>query len=410
MLSPNQNIDIDCHNPHISKQGHRMRTPQHQFFSHQEFQSRLDEVRARMDERGLDALLLTTPENIYYLTGYQTPGYYFFIGLIVPLTGDLILVPPPHEESLVTSYSIVEDYRLFRDTEDPIVGIAGVLDELGLARADIGVEHESWFLKIRDYMRLRMVLTDARLHDASGIVESGRLVKSEREIGYMRDAAKIATVGVRAGLKAVSVGATEQDLAAEVVSAQIRAGSEYSGLPPFITSGEQHSMQVHSTWSDRMIENGDVVFFEVPGVVNRYHSALTRAAFVGEPPELLLKGSEVNRDALRLAKERIKPGMLASEAFEAARQRIDDADVPYVQGRRIAYGIGTAFPPGWDEGNIFSINANEHRPFHIGMVFHVITTMRLPGLGAIGCSDTVLVTEDGCETLTNDVPNQLFIV
>ncbi|MCH8235616.1 MAG: aminopeptidase P family protein [Chloroflexi bacterium] len=387
-----------------------MRAPLHQFFPHDEFQLRLEGVRTRMDERGLDALLLTTPENVYYLSGYQTPGYYFFLGLIVPLKGDPVLVPPPHEESLVAAYSIVEDYRVFRDTEDPITGVAGVLEGLGLGSASIGVEYESWFLKIRDYMRLRAALPDATLHDGSGIVEMGRLIKSEREIGYMREAAEIAQAGVAAGLDAVAEGATERDLAAEVVRTQVMAGSEYSGLPPFITSGEQHSMQVHSTWSDRTIGDGDVVFFEVPGVVNRYHAALTRAAFVGEPPELLVRGSEVNRDALRLAKERIRPGTSASEAFEAARQRIDDADVPYVQGRRIAYGIGTAFPPGWDEGHIFSINANEHRPFHQGMTFHVITTMRLPGLGAIGCSDTVLVTEDGCETLTSSVPNEVRMV
>ena len=387
-----------------------MKNPLHQFFPHDEFQSRLDAVRARMDERGLDVLLLTTPENIHYLSGYQTPGYYFFLGLIVPLKGDPVLVPPPHEESLVASYSVVEDYRLFPDTEDPVAGVAGVLEGLGFARASIGVEYESWFLKIRDYMRLRMALPQATLHDGSGIVEMGRLIKSEREIGYMREAAVIAQAGVAAGLDAVAEGATERDLAAEVIRAQVMAGSEYSGLPPFVTSGEQHSMQVHSMWSDRKIENGDVVFFEAPGVVNRYHVALTRAAFVGEPPELLVHGSEVNRDALRLAKERIRPGTPASEAFEAARQRIDDADVPYVQGRRIAYSIGTAFPPGWDEGHIFSINANEHRPFHEGMTFHVITTMRLPGLGAIGCSDTVLVTEDGCETLTSGVPNEVRVV
>ena len=387
-----------------------MRAPLHQFFPHDEFQLRLEGVRTRMDERGLDALLLTTPENVYYLSGYQTPGYYFFLGLIVPLKGDPVLVPPPHEESLVAAYSIVEDYRVFRDTEDPITGVAGVLEGLGLGSASIGVEYESWFLKIRDYMRLRAALPDATLHDGSGIVEMGRLIKSEREIGYMREAAEIAQAGVAAGLDAVAEGATERDLASEVVRTQVMAGSEYSGLPPFITSGEQHSMQVHSTWSDRTIGDGDVVFFEVPGVVNRYHAALTRAAFVGEPPELLVRGSEVNRDALRLAKERIRPGTSASEAFEAARQRIDDADVPYVQGRRIAYGIGTAFPPGWDEGHIFSINANEHRPFHQGMTFHVITTMRLPGLGAIGCSDTVLVTEDGCETLTSSVPNEVRMV
>ena len=387
-----------------------MKNPLHQFFPHEEFQSRMDAVRARMDERGLDVLLLTTPENIHYLSGYQTPGYYFFLGLIVPLKGDPVLVPPPHEESLVASYSVVEDYRLFPDTEDPVAGVAGVLEGLGFARASIGVEYESWFLKIRDYMRLRMALPQATLHDGSGIVEMGRLIKSEREIGYMREAAVIAQAGVAAGLDAVAEGATERDLAAEVIRAQVMAGSEYSGLPPFVTSGEQHSMQVHSMWSDRKIGNGDVVFFEAPGVVNRYHVALTRAAFVGEPPELLVHGSEVNRDALRLAKERIRPGTPASEAFEAARQRIDDADVPYVQGRRIAYSIGTAFPPGWDEGHIFSINANEHRPFHEGMTFHVITTMRLPGLGAIGCSDTVLVTEDGCETLTSGVPNEVRVV
>ena len=387
-----------------------MRTPLHQFFPHEEFQTRLDGVRTRMDERGLDALLLTTPENIFYLTGYQTPGYYYFIGLIVPLNGNPILVPPPHEESLVASYSVVDDYRLFGDTEDPIFGIAGLLGELGLGHGSIGVEYDSWFLNIRDYMRLRLQLPAATLHDASGLVESGRLIKSELEIGYMRDAADIAVAGVKAGMDAIAVGTSERDLAAAVTSAQIQAGSEYSGLPPFITTGEQHSMQVHSTWSDRVIENNEVVFFEVPGVVNRYHSALTRAAFVGDPPDLLLRGSEVNRDALRLAKERIRPGVTASEAFEAARQRIDDADVPYVQGRRIAYGIGTAFPPGWDEGNIFSINANEQRAFHRGMTFHVITTMRLPGIGAIGCSDTVLVTDDGCETLTDGVSNELFVV
>jgi Xaa-Pro dipeptidase len=118
----------------------------------------------------------------------------------------------------------------------------------------------------------------------------------------------------------------------------------------------------------------------------------------------LRQGFEVNSDALKLAKELIKPGVEIAEVFRAAKTRIDDADVPYTQGRRIAYGIGLAFPPDWGEGNIISINGDEHREFRPGMTFHVITTMRLPELGAIGCSDTVAVTADGCETLTRDVP------
>ena len=77
------------------------------------------------------------------------------------------------------------------------------------------------------------------------------------------------------------------------------------------------------------------------------------------------------------------------------------------QGRRIAYGIGIAFPPGWDEGDIFSINRDEDRPLQAGMTFHLITTMRPPGVGAIGNSDTVLITENGTETLTGAIPTSI---
>jgi Xaa-Pro dipeptidase len=99
----------------------------------------------------------------------------------------------------------------------------------------------------------------------------------------------------------------------------------------------------------------------------------------------------------------MKEGVPAKTVFEVASSVINESNIDYKQGRRIAYGIGTAFPPGWDEGDIFSINSDEHRPLMAGMCFHLITTMRVPGLGAIGCSDTVLVTKDGVETLTTHV-------
>ena len=100
----------------------------------------------------------------------------------------------------------------------------------------------------------------------------------------------------------------------------------------------------------------------------------------------------------------MRPGVPARDVFELARAAIDDSNVDYKQGRRVAYGIGIAFPPGWDEGDIFSINVDEERPLQSGMTFHLITTMRPTGLGAIGNSDTVLVTDDGVETLTSAIP------
>ncbi len=385
-----------------------MRTPTYLYFSLDEYRARLDALRKRMEQAGVDVLLLHTPENIYYVSGYQSPGYYWYEALAVPLERDPVLIPPPHEEALVAAYTWVEDYRLYRDTRDWVETTRDVLVELGMSRGRIGVEKASWFLTNRDFSRLAAMMPDASFVDGSGLVEQGRMIKSARELDYMRQAAKAAEQGMRAGLAAVRAGATEAELAAEVHRAQFLAGSEYTGLPTFITSGER-SMLVHATWSLKRLERGETVFFEVPGCINRYHAAMTRAACIGDPPDNLLRAVETNTDALRRAKAAIKPGVPAREVFEVARERIDSANVGYKQGRRVAYAIGTAFPPGWDEGHIISINETERRPLQPGMSFHLITTMRIKGLGAIGCSDTVLVTESGCETMTRGVEHGLHV-
>ncbi len=385
-----------------------MKAPAYPVFQSEEYESRLLGVRARMAARGIDALVATTPENIFHLSGYQTPGYYFFLALIVSMDRDPVLIPPPHEESLVAAYSWVDDYRIYPDTSDGVETALDVLRELGLMNSKVAIELGSWFPTSGELLRLGDGLPRANVVDSNGLVEEGRLIKSEAELDHMRAAAKVSAAGMQAGLDAVRAGVTERELAAEVYRAQISAGSEYSALPAFVTSGER-SLLVHATWSDRRISDGDVVFFEVPGSVHRYHAVHSRCAVVGEPPALLLQGFEVNSDALRLAKELIKPGVEIAKAFEVAKTRIDRADVEYTQGRRLAYGIGLAFPPDWGEGHIISINGNEHREFRPGMAFHVITTMRLPGLGAIGCSDTVAVTADGCETLTAEVPVELAL-
>lgn len=124
--------------------------------------------------------------------------------------------------------------------------------------------------------------------------------------------------------------------------------------------------------------------------------------------DMLQRAAKTSTNALATAKAAIRPGARISGAFEAARDRIGAAGGGYTQAKRVAYSIGIAFPPGWSEGHIVSINANEHRQFEPGMTFLVITTMRLQELGAVGCSDAVLVIGDGCETLTGEVAPGLY--
>ena len=379
-----------------------MKSPRTQIFASVEYESRIRKVREGMEINGLDVLVIHSPENIYYLSGYQTPGYYWYQALILPLNSEAIFIAPPHEAALIPEFSWVEDSRVYPDTSDWAQVTGEILKELGLTRSAIGLETKSRFLTVDFYQSIQSLLPDAQLIDGSGIVESCRLIKSASEIEYMREAADVSSRGMKAGINAVIEGASELEVAAAVHSELDMAGSEYTGLPAFITSGERSHL-VHATWSPKLIDSGDLVFMEIPGSVNRYHAAQSRSVFVGEQTQKLIEANRVATEALETAKASMKQGVAASSVFKAGSSVINEANIGYKQGRRIAYGIGTAFPPGWDEGDIFSINIDESRPLLPGMCFHLITTMRVPGLGAIGCSDTVLVTDEGVETLTNQI-------
>ena len=379
-----------------------MKSPRTQIFASGEYESRIRKVREGMEINGLDVLVIHSPENIYYLSGYQTPGYYWYQALILPLNSEAIFIAPPHEAALIPEFSWVEDSRVYPDTSDWAQVTGEILKELGLTRSAIGLETKSRFLTVDFYQSIQSLLPDSQLNDGSGIVESCRLIKSASEIEYMREAADVSSRGMKAGINAVIQGASELEVAAAVHSELDMAGSEYTGLPAFITSGERSHL-VHATWSPKLIDSGDLVFMEIPGSVNRYHAAQSRSVFVGEQTQKLIEANRVATEALETAKASMKQGVAASSVFKAGSSVINEANIGYKQGRRIAYGIGTAFPPGWDEGDIFSINIDEPRPLSAGMCFHLITTMRVPGLGAIGCSDTVLVTDDGVETLTNQI-------
>ena len=379
-----------------------MKSPRTQIFASGEYESRIRKVREGMEINGLDVLVIHSPENIYYLSGYQTPGYYWYQALVLPLNSEAIFIAPPHEAALIPEFSWVEDSRVYPDTSDWAQITGEILKELSLTRSSIGLETKSRFLTVDFYQSIQSLLPDAQLIDGSGIVESCRLIKSASEIEYMRKAADVSSRGMKAGIKAVIEGASELEVAAAVHSELDMAGSEYTGLPAFITSGERSHL-VHATWSPKLIDSGDLVFMEIPGSVNRYHAAQSRSVFVGEQTQKLIEANRVATEALETAKASMKQGVAASSVFKAGSSVINEANIGYKQGRRIAYGIGTAFPPGWDEGDIFSINIDESRPLLPGMCFHLITTMRVPGLGAIGCSDTVLVTDEGVETLTNQI-------
>jgi Xaa-Pro dipeptidase len=367
-------------------------------FSMAEFERRLAEVRAELGERALDGLIVTTPENIFYLTGHQTPGYYYFQALVLPVEGEPFMVTRLLEDTNVQSRTWVEQSRPFADTEDPVTVLRYALDEFGLSDKRLGYEKHSWFFRASEQEQLLTSAPEATFVDCSGLVENARLVKSDEEITLMCRSARATEAGIQAGLAVVAAGVTENDIAAEIHQAMIRAGSEYPAISPFVASGWRSAIG-HATWEGRRVEPGECVFLEVGGCVGRYHTALMRTAYVGaEPPPPIAEAERLIQEAMQVSLEQIAPGVAAGDVDIQNRYILERYSHGGTQATRSGYSIGIAFAPDWGEGHILSIQAGESRYFKENMTFHLIPWLQVAGVFGMGLSETVRVTADGCES------------
>ena len=109
-----------------------------QTFPKEEFERRLSAVRRGMEEKGLDALLQFSPANLFYLTGYNTAGFNNWQCLVVPLTGDPVLVLRLLERPIALATAWSELIETYQDHEDPEAAVARTLSDLGLSNSSLG--------------------------------------------------------------------------------------------------------------------------------------------------------------------------------------------------------------------------------------------------------------------------------
>lgn len=369
-------------------------------FSMDEYERRLQALRGRMERQNLDVVIITDPENLFYLTEYQTTGYSYFQALIVPLADEPFMVTRLLEETNVHARTWVELTRPYTDTGDAIETLWHALNEFELHQNKrIGYERNSYFFPAYQQDRMTATWYEADFVDCFGIVEEGRAIKSPEELAVMRRAAEAGKAGMIAGLDAIEEGATENDLAAEISAAMFRAGGEYPAVMPYVTSGPR-CMIGHATWEGRTIEKGDSVFLEVGGCFRRYHSAQMRTAFVGEPPDVVREAEKIVLEALDAMLDGMRPGITISHADRLARDVISRTHVGGSLVTRAGYCIGIAFAPSWDEGYIISLKPGDNRLLEENMTFHCIPWLfGYEGDRVMGISETVVVTPDGAKPL-----------
>lgn len=383
-------------------------------FPIREYEDRLEAVQAEIRTRNLAALIVSTPENQFYLTGYDTTGYYTHQALVVPDEGEPMFVVRSFEGPNVEIRSWLHGRKEYGDSPEGGVETAGgvnttrdLLVEMGLEGKRVGFEEDAWYLTHRQLAALRNSM-DADFVGTSGIVEDHRVVKSDRELEYIRESASIVEKGVAAAIDEIEAGCSEYDVVAELWSTLIKNGCEHVASQPYVASGTRSALP-HARWKGRTIEEGDVVFFEVGAAVDRYHAAQVRSAYVGDPPRHVAAAAEAATEALTAAVDAIEPGVPAHEVDEAARTVVEEAGFGHLFPHRTGYSIGIGYPTGWGEGHIVSLGPWDDSELEPNMTFHMPIIIFLPEHGAIGCSATVQVSEGGCEPLA-DLDRKLFEV
>jgi Xaa-Pro dipeptidase len=376
-------------------------------FTLAEYRGRLSRVRDLMRERGVDILLLTTPENIYYLSGYQTTGYYIYQALVVPAEGEPQFVVRKLEMTNVQGLSWLKGGFAIDDTEDPLDVTLRAVREAGGAGARIGYEDRGFFLPPAVLEGLRARLPDARFVAAGGIVEACRVVKSPAEVGYIRQAAGAAGAGLKAGLLHTRAGRTENEVAGAIYAGMLRAGSEYPSSQPYVVTGPRAALG-HASYAGHRLRPGHVVYIETGACIKRYGGAIMRMVSIGKPSVEAKRQAEVMIEALETIIGTIRPGVTSGAVDEAGRNVVERAGLGKYWLHRTGYSIGIGFPPGWGEGHILDLKPHDERRLEPGMTFHLVPLLLLPGTGAMGFSETVLVTKTGCEVLTR-VPRRLLV-
>jgi Xaa-Pro aminopeptidase len=354
-------------------------------FGEPEYRERLLRVRKEMQRREIDTLIVSDPANLFYLSGYQCSWYQdgrpssWWPSSCIAVNvdaDDLVYFEDVDELILNRMTSVAKDVRPMYlalqhwrapDAEagpgeshgagpGPVAGevfpgrvVARELRSRGWLRGPVA--QEFWrYRPSRGYSELLQHELEsagaARIVDGSDVVDAVRRIKSPQELAYVRTAARLAEIGMRAAQGAMRPGVTELEVWAEADYAMARAGGEHSAIQKMIGSGPK-SHCLHGLASRRRIMPGDIVNLDLCGVYNRYHSNMARSYSMGEPSRAVRELVDGTNRVFQATSEAMRPGVRVLEFLDAGRAVAEAEGIWEDNWWFGGYELGIAFPPCW---------------------------------------------------------------
>ena len=356
-------------------------------------------IRRSLDSRNLDALIVTTPANIRYLTSHVGSAG----TLVVTAEALHLIVDFRYEESVralqasaaacptLRTWPVPASYDEALITTLATIGAATV----GVEAGHLTVARHEWLLNA-----LSARATGIALRPTERLVERLRLVKDAFEVAALRgSAARLAAVGAEA-LQAARPGRTEREVAGDIEAALRRAGYERPAFDTIVASGPNSALP-HARPTARRLAPADGVVLDFGGVYDGYCVDLTRTLSIAPVSADFRRLFDAVRDAQRAAIAAVRRGALTSAIDAAARTTLEQHGL----GEAFSHGTGHGLGLEVHEGPRISPTAPAV-PLETGMVVTIEPGAYVAGQGGVRIEDDVLVTDGGCELLT-DVPIEL---
>ncbi len=348
--------------------------------------NRLLKLRQKLAEKEIDGILISQPENRYYLSGFDGSSGYLLV--------------TPQNIVLATDFRYVEQAkaqapacRLFQITGNTADWLPRLLTELNLSRLGFEAGHVtlSWHRELSEV--LNKAGSRLELVPLEGVVESLRTVKETDEIELITRAAEISDLAMQHIVDRIYAGMTEKEIAWEIEKFMRENGSQSLPFEVIVASGPNAALP-HAKPSARRVNSGEPVLIDIGARFSGYSSDLTRTICVGEPDATFKKIYDIVLGAQLAAMAIIKEGMKGDEADSLARTVIEEAGYKEAFGHSLGHGVGLA----------------THEQPHLGpksadiltsdMVFTIEPGIYLPGWGGVRIEDLVVMENNAVRVLS----------
>jgi Xaa-Pro aminopeptidase len=360
-----------------------------------------------MQAAGLDAAVVASPENFFYLSGWKIQSSVLIrdrlsLG-IVTADGEITLVVCKNEEGQTRRYASVEDIRTYAEfIESPMKGVAEVLEERGLAKARIGVERKYVTADYFEDLQKRVPL--ASLASCDKAFDHTRMVKTQPEIELLTQAARGTDDAIQRALKTARPGDSEHKLARIMSDTLFEIGhGEFRDITWSVSAGP-NILTTHYWSGERELASDDMLKIGVRSAIHGYYSHLYRMAAVGRASDRHRSWYEKARDVQYRAIDRLRPGARASDLYAAVKKDIESVGGSY-RGSLFGHSTGIALHENP------RIQPNDETVLKAGMVIASEPRVVDPDYCAYHLEDLVLVTDKDPIRLSDRTNlDELFVI